>query len=135
MSQQAPFWEAKKLSELSAQEWESLCDHCGKCCVEKLIDDDTEELVYTNHACQLYNCEAGGCRSYANRHEKVPDCMPITVAMLENDTQRRWLPDTCAYRVLAEGYQLADWHPLISGRAESVYEAGETVYSSDLYQD
>ena len=118
------FWEAKPLSMLSDPEWESLCDRCGRCCLHKLEDIDTGEIAHTNVTCRLLDCETGACQRYGERKRIVANCLDLR-ADLENAL--KWLPPTCAYKRLAEGRGLADWHPLISGRPESVIEAGVSV--------
>ncbi|NMH64132.1 YcgN family cysteine cluster protein [Shewanella salipaludis] len=118
------FWEQKSLAELSTQEWESLCDGCGKCCLNKLIDDDTEELHYTNAACKLLDEQSCGCRHYDTRFQHVPQCTAITA---DNIAELTWLPDSCAYRRLHLGRGLAAWHPLISGSKDAMHQAGISV--------
>ena len=124
MSAPPDFWRRKRLEELSPDEWEALCDGCGRCCLHKLEDADTRELSYTRVACRLLDLDTCRCSDYANRHRRVPDCVSITPAMLK---RCRWLPWTCAYRRLAEGRDLAWWHPLISGDAATVVQAGISV--------
>lgn len=116
------FWENYALTELTHTEWEALCDGCGKCCLRKLEYEDTGEVDYTNVACRLLDTQTCRCRDYANRKKIVEDCIVVTPERLEQILY--WMPTTCAYRLLAEGRSLEDWHPLISGRAESVAEAG-----------
>lgn len=118
------FWETKPLSELTPDEWESLCDGCGKCCLHKLEDEDTGEIAYTNVACRLLDIGTCRCSAYEQRHRLVPDCVKITP---DNIREHAWLPQTCAYRLLAEGKPLAWWHPLVSGNPETVHEAGISV--------
>lgn len=118
------FWLDKTLQELSAAEWEALCDGCGRCCLIKLEDEDTAELYYTNVACHLLDLNTCRCRDYAHRSELVPDCLVLTCDKTEIFEQ---LPTTCAYRLRAEGRPLPDWHPLVSGDPESVYSAGISV--------
>lgn len=118
------FWKTKSLEEMSRVEWESLCDGCGKCCLSKLEDEDTGEIVWTSVACRLFDAGKCACRDYTNRNEKVPDCVILTT---ENVRTIPWLPKTCAYRLVAEGRDLFDWHPLKSGRADSVHEARISV--------
>ena len=117
------FWEEKKLSEMTPSQWESLCDGCGKCCLHKLEDED-DTLYYTDIACKLLDVESCRCSDYTNRVKKVPSCLTLTAATLKDV---HFLPDTCAYRLLAENKPLAPWHPLISGNSASVHEAGISV--------
>lgn len=119
-----PFWKRLALHEMSREQWESLCDGCARCCLVKLEDEDTKEVVYTSVACELLDRERCRCTRYAERQQLVPDCVvlgPEEVASL------RWMPTTCAYRLLAEGRDLPDWHPLVSGDPESVHRAGISV--------
>lgn len=121
-----PFWKTKTLGEMSAAEWESLCDGCGRCCLVKLEDEDTGDIHLTRLSCRLLNTKTCRCSSYETRFEKMSDCIEIT---LEKIGEIKWLPATCAYRVLAEGGDLAPWHPLVSGDPESVHKAGISVRS------
>ena len=118
-----PFWR-KPLEAMTPSEWESLCDGCGRCCLVKLEDEDTGDTYYTDVACKLL--EAGTCRcaDYPNRQREVPDCVRLTPEAVRTIS---WLPPTCAYRLVREGRDLPWWHPLVSGRAETVAEAGVSV--------
>ncbi len=122
MADKQPFWKTKSLQEMSLSEWESLCDGCGQCCLLKYQDDDSGEVVHTNIACRLFDEHSCRCSDYPNRHERVPDC-----AKLSPQNVPDWMPDTCAYKRLKKGQDLPDWHPLISGCAESVHKAGISV--------
>ena len=124
MPQSPPFWKTKTLPEMTREEWESLCDGCGRCCLNKLEDEDTGRFLYTRAACKLLDLESCRCTDYANRHARVPDCVALTP---ENVGSLGWLPATCAYRLLEEGKNLQWWHPLVSGRTETVTEAGIAV--------
>lgn len=118
------FWEEKPLEALDRAEWEALCDGCGRCCVHKLEDEETGELFPTNVACKLLDRHSGRCSDYRHRRAHVPDCVRLTPRkVLELD----WLPDSCAYKLRAEGKPLYDWHPLVSGDPESVHKAGMSV--------
>lgn len=118
------FWETKALAELTLDEWESLCDGCGKCCLHKLEDEETGELFHTNVACQLLDLTTGRCTRYADRLRWVPDCVQLTPAEVR---RVHWLPRTCAYRLRAEGQPLPSWHPLLTGVRESTRQAGMSV--------
>jgi hypothetical protein len=119
-----PFWKRKHLAEMTAAEWESLCDGCGLCCLVRFEDEETGEVVPTRVHCKLYDPAACRCSDYANRREHVPDCIKLTPGNIE---ALEWMPKSCAYRRLYEGRDLADWHPLISGDPESVHRAGVSV--------
>ena len=119
-----PFWKVKSLASMNRDEWESLCDGCGRCCLHKLRFDETGDLAYTNVACRLLDLGTSKCGDYANRRTKVPDCINLTPTVLD---QIDWLPPSCAYRRLAEGRDLAWWHPLVSGDPNTVHTAGVSV--------
>ena len=119
-----PFWQTKTLHEMTGAEWESLCDGCGRCCLNKLEDEETGEIHYTDVACRLLDLDTCRCTSYEDRQRFVPDCRRLTP---QNVGTIPWLPQTCAYRVLAEGKDLEWWHPLVSGDPNTVIEAGISV--------
>jgi len=118
---QAPFWRRKAMSEMTRAEWESLCDGCGRCCLIKLIEEDTNDTLFTDLSCKLFNSENCRCRDYSHRQVKVKDCVRLTP---RNVRRLKWLPPTCGYRLVAEGKDLAWWHPLVSGDPETVHQAG-----------
>jgi hypothetical protein len=120
----APFWKSKSLKEMNEQEWESLCDGCGKCCLIGLEDEDTGEIFLTDVACKMLDAKTCRCRDYANRKTHVPDCVKLTPEVVSDV---KWLPWTCAYRLIEEGKDLFPWHPLISGDPESVHRANVSV--------
>ncbi len=120
----AQFWQTKTLAQMTVQEWESLCDGCGRCCLAKLEDEDSGELFFTRVACRLLDHQTCRCRNYGRRTQLVADCVTLTA---DNITEINWLPRTCAYRLLAEGKPLFDWHPLLSGDPQSVHRAGISV--------
>ena len=119
-----PFWTRKELSDMTAEEWESLCDGCGRCCLLKLEDEDEQTVHYTDVACRLLDCDSCRCSDYANRLKEVPDCLKLDPVSL---VERTWLPSTCAYKLLLHGKELHWWHPLVSGSTETVHQAGISV--------
>jgi uncharacterized protein len=118
------FWETKPLAEMTRAQWEALCDGCAKCCLEKLEDEDTRRILYTNVACRLLDRATCRCTDYTNRSKVIPTCVTLTLTVLADPY---WLPATCAYRLLAQGQPLPDWHPLLTGDPASVAEAGQAV--------
>ncbi len=118
------FWH-KPIAKLSRHEWEALCDGCGKCCLNKLEDEDTGEVVLTRVACRLLDDATCRCAHYDIRHQFIPECIVLTPDTI--DRHMYWLPQTCAYRLVAEGRDLPGWHPLKSGTSQSVHDAGVSV--------
>lgn len=119
------FWDRKPLKKMNPKEWEALCDGCGKCCLNKLEDEDTGEVALTCIACRLLDDATCHCAQYDIRHQFVPDCIVMTPENI--DEHAYWMPTTCAYRLLWEGKPLFPWHPLISGNAQSVHDANVSV--------
>lgn len=120
-----PWWESTPLNRLSTEQWEALCDGCGRCCLHKLEDEDDGTVHATDVACRLLDLQTCRCSRYDQRRQQVPDCLSVR-GIIERD-QSHTLPPSCAYRRLAEGRPLAEWHPLISGRSDSVHRAGVSV--------
>jgi uncharacterized protein len=120
----APFWQTKTLDEMTPEEWESLCDGCGRCCLHKLRDEETHALSFTNVACRLLDTASCRCSNYENRFAHVPDCIQLTPAILR---EVDWLPPSCAYRRIQEGRGLPPWHPLRSGTTETVVTSGASA--------
>ncbi len=127
------FWETVPLAAMTPAEWEALCDGCGKCCLNKLEFEDTGEVAFTRVACRLLNGDTCRCRSYADRHEHVPECVVLSPATLPKIAY--WLPRTCAYRLRHEGRPLYRWHPLVSCDAQSVHDAGASVQGWTIAED
>lgn len=121
---QGSFWRVKPLEAMTPEEWESLCDGCARCCLVKLEDEDTGEIHLTRIACRLLDHGSCRCGDYANRQALVSDCVSLEPAKVR---KLAWLPASCAYRRVAEGRDLAWWHPLVSGDPETVHEAGVSV--------
>lgn len=126
------FWEDTPLAQLDRAQWEALCDGCGKCCIHKLEDEETGELLATNVACRLLDRRTGFCKDYRNRRAYVPECVRLTAG---NVADIDWLPSTCAYRLRAAGEPLPEWHYLVCGDREAVHRAGESVRGWTISED
>jgi uncharacterized cysteine cluster protein YcgN (CxxCxxCC family) len=132
------FWETVPLAKMTRAEWEALCDGCGKCCMNKLEDEDTGEVVLTNVACRLFDDATCQCSQYAIRHQFVPECIVLKPQTMDKNLY--WMPETCAYRLLWQGKPLYAWHPLLSGTPDSVHAAnvsmqGRTVPEFEIDED
>ena len=119
-----PWWETTALGDMDDSQWESLCDGCAKCCLVKLEDYDSGEIYYTNVSCQLLDTESCRCADYAGRHRLVDDCIKLD---RHNVKTLQWLPQSCSYRLLAEGKPLPDWHHLRTGDREMVHNYGASL--------
>lgn len=122
--ERVPFWKTKRLDEMTPSEWESLCDGCGRCCLNKLVEEGSDKTLFTDVACRLLDHDTCRCKDYANRLATVEDCVLLTPETLREIT---WLPPTCAYVLLAKGRDLYWWHPLVSGDPDTVHAAGISV--------
>ena len=111
------FWKGKTLAQLSPEEWEALCDGCGQCCLYKLEDEDSGDLYLTNVVCRFLDHQTCQCQVYSERHQAVPTCVQLTP---QNVLELKWIPPTCAYKLIAEGKDLLDWHPLVCGEKQSI---------------
>lgn len=127
-----PFWKYKGLSEMTDEEWESLCDRCGRCCLNKIEDEGTGHFYYTNVACSLLDSHHASCRAYDERFKMKPDCLGLNY---ENIANTGWLPSTCAYRLLDEGKELYWWHPLVSGDTDALKNAGISVCGKTVNEE
>lgn len=126
-----PFWHDKTLNEMTDEEWELLCDGCGRCCLNKLIDEDTEEILYTNVACNQLDDKTCQCRHYEDRFSYEPDCIKLT---RQNLLTIEWLPKTCAYRYFEQYQSLPEWHPLITGSKKEMHKKGVSIRHRIVYE-
>lgn len=124
------YWETVDLTDMTRDEWEALCDGCGRCCMLKLEDDETRDIHYTNVACRLFDDKTCGCGNYALRKQLVAGCVVLTPENIERNAH--WMPSTCAYRLLEEGDTLPKWHPLITGDPQSVTDAGISMMGKSI---
>ena len=126
-----PFWKRKTLAQMTTEEWESLCDGCAKCCLQKLEDEDSGEVFYTRVVCQ-YLSDSCRCTVYQERQQKVPNCVWLKP---EDVDQFFWLPSTCAYRLIAEGEDLPEWHPLRAHDSQRIHAVDASVLHLDPVRD
>ena len=124
LKDQDKFWLSKSLDQMNPSEWESLCDGCGKCCLHKLEDEDSHEIAYTQVICRYFDESSCRCQVYSTRKNLVPACIILKPNNLKD---LPWMPSTCAYRLLYEGKNLPDWHPLVSGNRQAIEESENTV--------
>lgn len=127
-----PYWKTKRLEEMTREEWESLCDGCAKCCLLKLEDEDTGEIAYTRLHCRLLDARTCQCSDYANRKAKVSDCVQLTPKKVD---EIKWMPRTCAYRLVSEGRDLPDWHHLVCGDRERIHREGHSIMGRTKCED
>lgn len=127
-----PWWETTPLTEMSDEQWESLCDGCGKCCLVKIQDAESERIYFTDVACQLLDCSSGRCKNYAQRQQFVPDCVKLSKDNLED---LEWMPPDCAYRRLYEHKPLLAWHPLVTRNANSTNDYGAGIAGMPLVSE
>ena len=127
-----PFWQRKKLDQMTAAEWESLCDGCGLCCLIRFEDEETGEVIPTRVACKLLDQHLCRCKDYVNRKAHVPDCIKLTPWNID---ALAWMPPSCAYRRLHEGRGLPSWHPLITGDPDSAHKAGVSIRDQTVSED
>lgn len=119
-----PFWKTKSLAKMTKEEWESLCDGCGLCCLNRFEDKKTGRITSTYVSCEHLDLNTCQCLIYKNRFNENPECLKLRAGNIKKLT---WLPETCAYKIIAEGRNLEWWHPLISGDPETVHQAGVSV--------
>lgn len=129
MNDKQAFWETKTLHQLTEDEWESLCDGCGRCCLQKILSEDEHLVRYTRVSCRLLDVDSCQCTNYWRRKSLVPECITLTA---DNIEEFDWLPDSCAYVRVKEKRGLAWWHPLVSGSQETVHEAGISMQGKAL---
>ena len=126
------FWEEKSLFEMTQQEWESLCDGCGRCCLHRLEDEDSGEVFFTSIVCRYFDMPSHRCQCYSERTRLVPECLVVS---LDNPESFKHAPKTCAYRLLAEGKPLFDWHPLIAGNQQAIIDANISIDNKAISEE
>lgn len=126
------FWKGKSLSEFTLEEWEALCDGCGLCCLIKIMDEEGDDVFYTDVICRYHDSEKCRCTVYGQRTVKVPTCLVVTPEIAGT---LEWIPETCAYRLLAEGKEIPDWHPLVAGSMDLMHARGNSVKGKVISED
>lgn len=127
-----PFWKKKTLKDMTKSEWESLCDGCGKCCLNKIEYEDTGEVFNTRVVCELFDIKNCQCSNYAKRKKLVPDCTILTPKKV---SQLDWLPNTCAYKLLDEGKELPEWHHLVSGSKATIHKKRKSLKGKNILNE
>jgi len=122
------WWEEIDLKDMNQEQWESVCDRCGLCCLNKLKDQDSDDVFYTRVSCKLLDLEKCQCAMYSERKRIVKDCVQLTYKQLRNHAHK-WLPNTCGYKRLFEGDKLPEWHHLNTGSTDQMHELGKTAKS------
>jgi uncharacterized cysteine cluster protein YcgN (CxxCxxCC family) len=140
-----PYWDTTPLEYMSDEQWEALCDGCGKCCLNKFIDDEEtdagmqstehlkqgETIHFTNIVCGLLNTKTCSCSQYEKRTELVPDCVKLTKDNLDSIF---YMPTSCSYRRLHEGRGLPSWHPLLNrGKKAAMHKAGMSIRGKTVF--
>ncbi len=131
MSKQPTFLN-KPMKHMTPQEWESLCDGCGLCCQIQVECGDSGERALTNAACRYLDLCTHRCSDYENRQKNVPDCVKVTP---QNIAELDWLPGTCAYRLVYQGFDLPEWHYLICGDRQEVHRSGPSMKGELISED
>lgn len=126
------FWKTLTLEQMNQSQWESLCDGCGKCCLNQLEDEDSGQLVFTDISCKLFDSQSCKCKNYPKRKRFVSDCQVLTPKKVRKLT---WLPSTCAYRLVANGEDLPDWHHLVSGSTKTIHKTGNSVKNKVISEE
>jgi len=129
--QSSHWWDTKNLADMSYSEWESLCDHCGKCCLIKLEDEEDGQVYYTDVICDLFKDEDCHCGDYWHREVLVPGCIRLTQDNLECI---HWMPPSCAYRRIRDQQGLASWHHLVSGDKNTIHNTGNSVKGKTIFE-
>ena len=127
-----PFWKTKTLEQMTPEEWESVCDGCAKCCLLKLEDEDSGDIAYTRLHCRLLDGETCRCTNYPERKKHIPDCVTLTPKTV---SQIKWMPDTCAYKLLLSGQPLPSYHHLVCGDKNAIHQAGHSIRGRTVNED
>ncbi len=116
------WWETTPLDQMTPEQWESLCDGCGKCCMVKIWHNNVAKL--TKVGCELLDIKTAQCKDYTNRKHKVVNCVKVTIDTIDTPGL---LPDTCAYKLIKNKKQLYDWHHLMCGDRKEVLNCNHSI--------